>query len=365
MLGTMPVSRFLSEYWQKRPVLLRGVMGAAFDPISRAELQELAVSDDADSRLLLTGEWPPEVYHGPFDAEDFRDLPAEDWTVLVQEVDRLSPGMARVLDQFRFVSNWRVDDAMVSFAAPGGGVGPHTDQYDVFLIQGQGRRRWDICTTPIPNPVWREDSDVAVLAEFEADASWELEPGDVLYLPPHIAHDGVSLEPSITISIGFRAPSPLELLEAAAGYAGEEGLGAARYLDPSPLRAEDPGLLSADTLSDLRSQVRKLLDDDATLDRWIAQRLTEAMRGRTGAADSAELTEGRLRASSASQIVYYREDDHLVLVASGTAYRVDSSEAGAISRLTGPDGLDPAEVVDEALRELLGRLCDEGVLRYS
>ncbi len=364
-IGSMPVAEFLAEYWQKKPVLLRGVLPSDFDPISPEALLELATSDDADSRLILHSEWPPEVYHGPFEAEEFDDLPDSAWTILVQEVDRLKPEIADILDRFRFASNWRVDDAMVSYAAPGGGVGAHTDQYDVFLIQGAGRRRWEICTTPIEHPVWEEDSDVAVLAEFHADESWELEPGDALYLPPHIAHHGVALEPSITVSIGFRAPAPLELLEAALGYAGEEGLGSDRYFDPSPALVADPGLLSADVLSDLRTQVRQLLGDDATLNRWIAQRLTEAVRGRVGVDDPSPMTEGRLKASSTSQAAYYREGDGIVLVAAGQVYRLDARHEAAISALTGPDGLDSTTVHDTELQTLLDRLREDGVLRFS
>lgn len=365
-LGQLDVTEFVESYWQKRPVLMRGVFGPDFCPLDRAQLSRLAGSEDADSRLIISEEWPPELYHGPFEAEELEDVPDREWTLLVQEVDRLLPRAARVLDHFRFIPNWRVDDLMVSFAAPGGGVGAHTDQYDVFLIQGLGRRRWEIDATPNPNPVWRADSEVAVLQDFTPTDSWELEPGDVLYLPPHVAHNGIALTDCMTLSVGFRAPSPTEVLENIFGYLQEESIH--RYLDPAPVAVSDPGALGGQTLADLRAQIRSVLGRDELLDQWIGQALTEPVRGRSGDASSVleHLPEkGVLRAVSAAQMAHIIVPGRLTLFASGRAYSLPTSDAGNVAALTGTAGLDLGADMSGELRDTLSDLAAEGLLRLA
>lgn len=365
-LGQLDVAEFVESYWQKRPVLMRGVFAPDFCPLDRAQLSQLAGSEDADSRLIISEEWPPELYHGPFEAEELEDVPDREWTLLVQEVDRLLPQAARILDHFRFIPNWRVDDLMVSFAAPGGGVGAHTDQYDVFLIQGLGRRRWEIDATPNPNPVWRADSEVAVLKDFTPTDSWELEPGDVLYLPPHVAHNGIALTDCMTLSVGFRAPSPTEVLENIFGYLQEESTH--RYLDPAPVAVSDPGALGGRTLADLRAQIRSVLGRDELLDQWIGQALTEPVRGRSGDASSVleQLPQkGVLRAVSAAQMAHIVVPGRLTLFASGRAYSLPNSDAGNVAALTGTAGLDLGADMSGELRETLSDLAAEGLLRLA
>ena len=271
-LGSLSVTEFMETCWQRKPVLMRGVLSPDFCPLTLDSLKGLACSEEADSRLIISEEWPPEIYHGPFEPEELEDVPETEWTLLVQEVDRLNPAAARVLDCFRFIPNWRVDDLMVSFAAPGGGVGAHTDQYDVFLIQGLGTRRWEIDPTPNTTPSWRPDSDVAVLADFEAKESWELSPGDVLYLPPHVAHNGIALTDCMTLSVGFRAPAATELLENVLGYLADQAT--ERFIEADPKATSVPGAIQQDTLARLRTEVRGLLQDDAALDVWLGRSLS-------------------------------------------------------------------------------------------
>ncbi|NNE70083.1 MAG: cupin domain-containing protein [Rhodothermales bacterium] len=365
-LGDLDVAAFMETCWQKKPVLLRGVLPRDFCPLTREDLTQLACSEEADSRLIISEDWPPELYHGPFEPEELEDVPDREWTLLVQEVDRLVPGASRVLDHFRFIPNWRVDDLMVSYAAPGGGVGAHTDQYDVFLIQGLGRRRWEIDATPNRNPVWREDSEVAVLADFSATDSWEVEPGDVLYLPPHVAHNGIALTDCMTLSVGFRAPDAAELLESVLGYLSDSGK--ERYLDPDPRVAPEPGEISGRTLADLRSRVRALLGDDELLNQSIGRALTEPVRGRLGVQDAVvgELpTEGVLHVVSAAQAAHVLAPGNLVLFVAGKAYPLPVSDAAQVASLTGTAGLNLQEGISDALRQVLGELVAEGLVRLG
>ena len=376
-LGDLSVDRFMQEYWQKKPLLIRNLFGEWTAPLSPEELLNLATREDADSRLILTGSDPVELYHGPFEDGELKDLPATEWTVLVQETDRLLPAVADLLGRFRFLPNWRLDDVMISYAAPGGGVGAHTDQYDVFLIQGSGRRRWEIETRPRSNPVWRDDSEVAMLAEFEPDAVWELEPGDVLYLPPMIPHNGIALEPCMTISVGCRAPGTGELLAGVLGYAAEDWADEDRYSDPDAVATPDPGLLSADARAVLRDRVRRAVADDDLLDRWLGRYVTEPSRGHSGLPPKRWISlnglrrrldaGATLRPAVVSQTAYTEQADGAVtLFVSGQAYPMPVGSAVAARLLTGARPLDAATLepllAESALTELLVTLVNAGAL---
>lgn len=376
-LGALTVDRFLSQYWQKKPVLIRGLFGNWTCPISPEELLALAAREDADSRLILTGSEPVELYHGPFEDGELGDLPETEWTVLVQEVDRLDPRVAELLGWFRFLPNWRLDDIMVSYAAPGGGVGAHTDRYDVFLVQGHGRRRWEIETTPRHDPVWREDSEVAQLASFHPDESWVLEPGDVLYLPPMIPHNGVALEPCLTLSVGCRAPSTSEMLSGILAYVAEEGSDEDRHTDPDLEPDGDPGRIRPEVLASLRSRIRSAMADDEALDRWIARYVTEPVRGHSGPPPRRWIPPATIRRrleagavlvpSVRSQVAWV---DHaeagITLYASGQAYAVLSGGPALAALLAGSEPIDAARAAgpmnDPVQSELITSLVNAGVL---
>ena len=214
LLGGLSPEEFLKSYWQKKPLLIRQAFPGFVSPISKDEMLELSMSDDAASRLVIeeSGENNWQVRQGPFTKKELKSLPDSHWTVLVQEVNAHHEKTAELLDWFSFIPNWRVDDIMVSYAVDKGGVGPHTDNYDVFLIQGLGKRRWKINYTPVEEEHLVEDLDIRILSDFTADEEWVLEPGDMLYLPPKIAHYGIAEGECMTLSIGFRTPSHREIL---------------------------------------------------------------------------------------------------------------------------------------------------------
>ncbi|MGH8401349.1 MAG: cupin domain-containing protein, partial [Gammaproteobacteria bacterium] len=238
----------------------------------------LACESGIEARIVQKVRRKPcwSVRHGPFTEHDFMSLPARDWTLLVQDVEKYVPELAQLLDLFRFVPNWRVDDLMVSYATDGGGVGPHVDAYDVFLLQAAGFRRWSINNEPhisleIPG------LELKQLRDFQPQQEWLLGPGDMLYLPPSVAHDGVAVGDCLTFSIGFRAPSDAEMLADLAGLLIDETDKDARYADPDLHdSSDDPGLISDIVRQRVRKRLKVLLSLDADmLDQWFGCFITE------------------------------------------------------------------------------------------
>lgn len=224
--GNLTAETFLAGYWQKKPLFMPQAIEALRPAVTRNELAWLATLDDVESRIVFTDRADDRTRYrvatGPFDVDFLKALPKRDWSLLVHDVEKHLPALRRLFAQIPFIPDWRIDDLMISFAAPGGGVGPHRDNYDVFLCQGIGVREWRISEAEVP----RDDSasdDLALLQEFEGDESRETRQGDVLYLPPGIAHWGTAMRACITYSIGMRAPSfyadpDLQLEEVQPGY---------------------------------------------------------------------------------------------------------------------------------------------------
>jgi len=221
---------FLDRHWQQRPLLVRGAWPGLRDPVSVSDLFRFAARADCESRLVVRdrGRWRLE--HGPFRAARLRAMPARGWTLLVQGLNHLVPAAERLLHAFRFLPYTRLDDVMASYAADGGGVGPHFDSYDVFLLQGRGRRRWRVSRQRDLELDPR--APLRILRDFRAEHEWVLEPGDMLYLPPGVAHEGTALGPCLTYSIGFRSPAARELgVEFLAFLQDRIELGDERYAD--------------------------------------------------------------------------------------------------------------------------------------
>ena len=209
LLGGLTPAQFLAEYWQKKPLLIRQALPDFGEAIEADELAGLACEDHIESRIIrgsgADNNWQQQ--HGPFEEQIFDKLGDKDWTLLVQAVDHYIPEVAKLKDRFRFIPDWRLDDVMVSFAAPGGSVGPHLDQYDVFLLQGQGRRNWQVGERITQAPSLLPHPELQLLSDFNCSDNYMLEPGDMLYLPPGFPHWGIAVDPCTTYSIGFRAPS--------------------------------------------------------------------------------------------------------------------------------------------------------------
>ncbi|HQS02033.1 MAG: hypothetical protein B7Y07_02700 [Halothiobacillus sp. 24-54-40] len=277
VLGAISSEEFLRDYWQKKPLLIRQAIPGFVSPLSPEELAGLACEEDVPARLILesAGERPWMLRQGPFTEEDFTRLPEAGYSLLVTDCEKLIPDLMSLVEHFRFVPDWRIDDLMISYAPEGGSVGAHIDEYDVFLLQGLGTRQWMI-EYPPKNINFVPDLDIRLLEQFEPTEEWVLEPGDMLYLPPGVPHHGVALEPCMTYSIGFRAPL---LHELAAGVTDRLITGmnqTARYADADLAVGENPGALSEAARSQLRGLLHNLLNqDDAVFDQYIAETLTE------------------------------------------------------------------------------------------
>ena len=269
-LGDYSPEQFLAEFWQKKPCLIRQAI-ADFKPLLDADdLAGLACEEMAESRLISgtaeTQDW--EVRHGPFNDADFSTLSDENWTLLVQDVEKHYAPLQALVQQFSFIPNWRLDDLMVSYAVTGGSVGPHVDQYDVFMLQAEGTRRWQIAESFDPELL--EDCALNTLNQFNPEQEWILEPGDILYLPPNVAHHGVALEPGMTWSVGLRAPSGADLLQGLGewlAFSADEG---GRYSDPDLQVTARAGEINSKALQGLRELMLARIDKNEGLDNYLA-----------------------------------------------------------------------------------------------
>ncbi|MGB1049995.1 MAG: JmjC domain-containing protein [Rhodothermales bacterium] len=367
--GHITVKQFLSEYWQKKPLLVRGAWPGFENPLPPAAFLKLSEREDALSRLMVQreGEHNWELDEGPFEASRFTDMPDSHWTLLIQEVDRLVPAVRDMLGVVDFLPKWRLDDVMISYAANGGGVGAHIDNYDVFLLQGHGRRRWQINTTPVANEVLIEGIDVSILADFEPDCDWVLEPGDMLYLPPRIAHFGVAQGECMTFSIGCRAPSKQEILGAILDQALMNVDPDDRYADPALDQGATIAGIGDDVVAWAVGALKDLSADRSALKSMIGSILSQPRRW----IDEDTLPEdtlmealesgGRLRPGSSSQVLLEEGDEGaLALFAAGEMIELDQAFQPKLEKLILGDGLTREDLgsvpeFDDLLDELYGQ----------
>jgi 50S ribosomal protein L16 3-hydroxylase len=263
---------FLREYWQKKPLLIKNPWGMWENPLDPDELAGLACEEGVESRLIMQARDALKVEHGPLPETRFSKLGKAPWTLLVQAVDTHVPEVAALIAPFRFIPNWRIDDVMVSYATDGGGVGAHFDQYDVFLIQGLGRRRWQVGALCDANMPLLPHDDLRLLAEFEATGEWLLEPGDMLYVPPRIAHNGVAVgDDCMTYSIGFRAPARSELIADWCDDLVQRLSEDDRYADPDLQTQANPGEISSEVIAKLHAMITEKLADRDAFTRWFGE----------------------------------------------------------------------------------------------
>ena len=272
-LGGVSVVGFLGHYWQKEALLVRNAIAGFAGLFSAAELFAFARRDDVESRIVVREGARWSLAHGPFRRADFKALPARNWTLLVQGVNLVSPAGDALLRRFAFLPYARLDDLMVSYAAPGGGVGPHLDSYDVFLLQGFGRRRWrfgrqdDHALVPrLPLPILRR---------FKPDRTEVLSPGDMLYLPPQHAHDGTAIDPCTTYSIGFRAAGATDLAAAFLDFLRDELHLPGRYTDPDLAPTRSPAEIDAAMRRRCARMLKGVAWDRLTIARFLGCFLSE------------------------------------------------------------------------------------------
>jgi 50S ribosomal protein L16 3-hydroxylase len=275
-LNGLSPAEFLRGYWQKKPLLIRHAFPGFAAPLTRAEVLELAGRDEAESRLITLRGKTWDLQHGPFNAKDFRAAKDAKWTVLIQDTQHASFEAHDLLAKFNFIPAARVDDLMVSLANDGGSVGPHFDSYDVFLLQGEGKRRWQISTQKDLSA--KADVPLKILAKFKPEQEWVLETGDMLYLPPHVAHYGVAVGECMTWSVGFRAPDKQELSAAFLDFLRDELAVNGAYVDRDLAPTLLPGQIDAameQRFSAMLKDVRASANDRALFRRFLGRYLSE------------------------------------------------------------------------------------------
>ena len=276
ILGGISAEVFLRDYWQKKPLLIRQAIPDFVSPLDGNDLAGLSLEELVESRIVLEhGETPWQLRSGPFTEDTFSTLPERDWTLLVQAVDQFSPDVAEVLENFKFLPNWRIDDVMISFAVPGGSVGPHYDNYDVFLLQAEGQRQWKVGQMCDNESLILNHPDLRILDGFEQTEEWVLEPGDMLYLPPRLAHWGIAQTDCMTWSIGFRAPATAEIVSNYADFVARFLPDEQRYSDADMSPVTNPSYIRTEDIQRLRKLINEQLDDDRMLLTWFGQHMTE------------------------------------------------------------------------------------------
>lgn len=337
--------QFLDEYWQKKPLLIRQAVDNFYSNVSPEELIDLACEDDIEARLIQQD--PQDEWHLKDDdltAEDFRCLPETHWTVLVQDMDKHRPDLQDLFNPFQFIPDWRRDDLMISYAPKHGSVGPHVDSYDVFLLQVEGLRRWEISDHPIHNPELMDNQDLRILKNFRADLSWELAPGDCLYLPPHFAHHGVALESSMTYSFGFRSPSKVELLDRLIETLLEHEGGQERYADPNLLAVEQTHEINLQAIQDVKRFLGTILNkDDSMIIQSLGRLVTEtkpslSIKSESNVCESINLEECLklfnqgmlLKSSMYHRFAWSHYDQSILLFCAGETYSLDDREHAII-----------------------------------
>lgn len=274
LLGGLSVDEFMARHWQRRPLLVRQALPGVRPPVNAEGLMALAADDAVESRLVSAagGRW--RLDHGPFEAEELPSLRRKRWTLLVQGVDLHLDAAHELLSRFRFVPDARLDDLMISLASDQGGVGPHLDSYDVFLIQLQGQRRWRVA--PPGRSGLIAGLPLKILANFQPEHEWLLDPGDMLYLPPGWGHDGVAEGPCMTASVGFRAPSRLEFLREFLAQAADEPAGPdPRFGDAGRAPVRQAAAIPSDLHGQLRDWAQRWRPSSSAIDRFIGRFLSE------------------------------------------------------------------------------------------
>ncbi len=323
---------FLRRYWQKKPLLMRRAVSLPADLVTKSKLLALACdSQDVESRLILEhGETPWEAHHGPFERTELEQLPESHWTLLIQDMNRHMPEIRPLLDAFSAFPQWRIDDIMISYASDQGSVGPHSDAYDVFLIQASGNRRWKIHQHPVSDEELIPDLDLKILRSFDTQMEWLLEPGDILYLPPNVAHWGVAEGECITWSVGFQGPSVTGL----STHWLEERISTLppqRYSDPDLKVQQHSGEIRAEVIARIREMLQQALSfSDEELTAWFGRFSSEPKENLIPPQLESSITEAallqqlqqdmQLKRHPYSKIYFTRLPDSLLLFAGGESF---------------------------------------------
>ena len=360
LLGGLSAAQFMRSHWQKKPLLVRQAIPGFVPPVARAALFDLAAQDGVESRLVqnIDGVW--KLQSGPMGRRALPPLKRPNWTLLVQGVDLHSDPVHALMQQFRFVPDARLDDVMISYASDGGGVGPHFDSYDVFLIQAHGQRRWRIGRQK--DLTLRDDVAMKILAHFEPEEEYVLEPGDMLYLPPGWAHDGIAEGECMTYSVGFRVPERADLArELLVRLADEDDEGCAKpvlYRDGKQPAVHQPAEIPATLHAFARDALERALAEPRALERALGEYLTEPKANVWFEPGDSRAMLEQVVLDRRTRMMY--DADHIFI--NGESYRAAGADAALMRQLADQRQLDRRAVAlasDGAL-ELLSVWCADG-----
>jgi 50S ribosomal protein L16 3-hydroxylase len=364
LLGGISPAEFMTTYWQRKPLLVRQAIPEFKALLSRPELFDLAEQNEVESRLVMganDGKRDWQMKRGPFKRRAIPKLTERDWTLLVQGVDLHDDRVAALMQQFRFIPDARLDDVMISYATEGGGVGPHFDSYDVFLLQAHGQRRWRIGRqkdlTLVP------DMPLKILAHFQPEFDWVLNPGDMLYLPPRYAHDGIAQGECMTYSIGFRVPQTGDLareLLVRLSEGADEVAGCDLYKDANQPAVAKPAAMPEGLTAFAKTALDKALKDPKALQRALGEYLTEPKANVWFEMGDMPNKLKSVHLDRRSKMMY---DDHHIFL-NGESWRAAGKDAALMRQLANDRGLsatDLAKASPEAI-SLLMEWCDDGWL---
>jgi len=343
-LGDISPETFMQEYWQKKPLLIRQAFADFKSPITADELAGLACEEDVDSRIVMEkdGEHPWFPVFGPMDETIFNSMPETHWSLVVNDMEKYLPELAWIVDRFRFIPEWRLDDLMVSYAADQGSVGPHVDLYDVFLLQGEGKRRWQISSREVSEDNQVEGTPLRIQKEFTAEEEWIVEPGDMIYLPPGVSHHGVSLGESISYSIGFRATSHADMVSDFIAYITQDLSPNMVYQDPDQTVQENSNEIKPDALQRVTEIFKEYLQPEhPELQRWfgrfVSDTKSDVMTEPEQEVDSIEELQvlantGVLNRHTASRFAFAQNPENTLLFIDGEDYEVTAEFAKAVCK---------------------------------
>lgn len=375
-LGDISLEVFLRDYWQKKPLLIRNAFPDFIPPVSAEELAGLALEEEIESRLIIQSDdgadW--QLQHGPFEEEIFSTLPEKNWTLLVQSVDHWLPEAAEFVSQFNFIPSWRLDDLMISYAADGGGVGPHYDNYDVFLVQASGTRRWEVGGIYGEDSPRRPDTPVMILPEWQPEESWDLNPGDMLYLPPRVGHNGFGVgDDCMTYSIGFRAPSHQEIFEGLANHIATLSKAEDRYSDPDLTAQPNPGEITPAAVQQVSEILNSYLNQPGALSRWFGQLMTEPKNPEQNVDQNIEMRSDEIKdlltdqvplsRTEGSRLAFHQEDGNMVLFYDGEVHNCSEAQHELAQQLCGELYLEQVEPTEENI-QLLSILLNQGSIYF-
>lgn len=352
-INSLTQEQFLAEYWEKKPLLIKQGFKDFADPIEPEELAGLAMEESIESRIVTNHSDDWQAYHGPF--EGFSLLTEKHSTLLVQAVDHWHSDAAQLLEPFRFIPNWRIDDLMISYSTPGGGVGPHLDQYDVFIIQGEGKRHWRVGLPDANLKQFAQNKSLLQVEQFPAVIDCVLEPGDILYIPPGCPHEGYAVENALNYSVGFRAPNQRDLLSQFADHLIDTELGNQRYGDAELKLRSSKGELNQTEAEKVKQLMIAAINDDAVFKTWLGNSMSQPKHDM----DLAPLEEPYtlddvndllndedvvFERLGGTRAIYQVIDDKILLSINGVNYMHDLTDLELITKLTDQTWVTAADI---------------------